>query len=91
MCSISLNNFAYLRLANYAQKTGQSPAEALQEAINHYMDTYGDCVLDALEKRDVESRSEEHAREYLAHLKKKRNERPVRFKKPRHNAKAAAR
>lgn len=46
--SVVLDRATNRRLAHYAGSTGQEVSAVANEAINHYMDTIGDTVLEEL-------------------------------------------
>jgi hypothetical protein len=79
MDTITLNKVTHRRIENYAKCTGQSVTEVAREALNFWMDTMGDAVLEELERREIEASAEQHARDYLKSLHKKQVEHPLAF------------
>ncbi|HEY2236985.1 MAG TPA: hypothetical protein VGK01_26195 [Candidatus Angelobacter sp.] len=56
---------------NYARFTGNTPEAVVDEAIEFFMDTFGDATLEALEKQAIEAAAEAHVREFFASLQRK--------------------
>ena len=69
--SISLDLVTYRRLVNYARFTGNTPEAVADEAIEFFMDTFGDSILEELERREIEADAEAHARDFLRSLQRK--------------------
>lgn len=52
MQTVNLNRMTHQRIATYAKVTGKSVSAAVDEAINDWMETHGEPIMKAVERRE---------------------------------------
>ena len=45
------------RIESYARQAGKTPATVLNQALDHWYETYGEAILDEMIKRNSRKRS----------------------------------